>query len=291
VLTSGLVSASTFSGVRAVGVQIQTNDSGRIGSNSGGTITNSFTIQTSTFTNNGVAIDIDESQVSNLTFQILNNVNITGTNAVAINAFTTAGADTGPVSHSFVGRIDGNVIGTQGTKDSGSRIGSGIRVVVQGQNTQGNVAVDNNVIREVVNADIMTFIGQNGAAASGTGTARFKITNNSMPAPSGSNQSLCGPPNTPCAGAGIFVLADEGYSVCTVITGNAIYDVTTMLGDFDVYLAERSGPPPGAQLTVEGTGATTTFINANNTLAGASKSLDEGGNTSTVPAGSCGTFP
>src|SRR5262249_4326765 len=156
-------------------------------------------IQTSSFINNGIAIDIDESQVSNLTFQVLNNANITGTNSVAINAFTTAGADTGPASHTFVGKIEGNVIGTQGTKDSGSRIGSSISVVVQGQNTQGDVTVNNNTIREVVNADIMTFIGQNGAAASGTGTARFKITNNVMPTPSGSNQSLCGPANTPCA--------------------------------------------------------------------------------------------
>jgi hypothetical protein len=40
---------------------------------------------------------------------------------------------------------------------------------------------------------------------------------------------------------------------------------------------------------VEGVGAATTFINANNTLAGANKSFDEGANVSTVS--SCGVFP
>ena len=152
---------------------------------------NSFTVQTSTFTDNGIAIDISQSQVSNLAFQVLNNPTITGTDAVAINAFSAAGSDTGPGSHSFVGKIDGNVIGTQGTADSGSRIGSGIRAVVQGQNTQGAITISNNTIREVVNADIITLIGQNGDATTGSNTARFKVVNNAMPLPSGSNEDLC----------------------------------------------------------------------------------------------------
>ena len=64
-----------------------------------------------------------------------------------------------------------------------------------------------------------------------------------------------------------------------------------MNGSFGVYLAERAGPPAGAQLTVEGSGTVTTYINANNTISGVAKSLDEGGNVSTVGAGSCGVFP
>src|SRR6185312_5220196 len=203
-----------------------------------------------------------------------------------------AGAATGPASHAMVGKVDGNVIGTQGTKDSGSRIGSALRVVMQGANTQGSIFVNNNTFRETVNSDVMTFISQNGAATTGTGTARFKITNNTLPTPSGSNQALCGPPNTPCAGMGIFVLADEGDPACNVITGNNIYDVSTMNGTADVYLAERAGPPAGAQLTVEGTGGSnSTYIQANNTLAGAVKFIDEGANTSQVGLGTCGTFP
>ena len=162
--------------------------------------------------------------------------------------------------------------------------------MVQGQNTQGSVTVNNNTIREVPNSSILNFYGQNGAATTGTGTARFKITNNTMPAPSGSNLGLCGPANTPCAEFGIFVLADEGFPVCTTITGNNIFDLSSVFGgSFDIYLAERVGPPAGAQLTVAGSGVVTTYLNANNTLAGASKSFDEGGNVTTGAA--CGTFP
>src|SRR5262249_23668150 len=163
-----------------------------------------------------------------------------------------------------------------------SVLGSGIRVVVQGDATQGVMTVNNNTIHEVANADVITLTGQNGNGNASTvfnGTARFKVTNNVMPAPSGSNQSLCGIPNTACGLNGIFVLADEKMPVCNAITGNNIYDVTTMNGSFDVYLAERAGPPAGAQLTVEGTGGSnSTFIQANNTLAGANKFIDEGGN-------------
>ena len=76
-----------------------------------------------------------------------------------------------------------------------------------------------------------------------------------------------------------------------VITGHNIYDLTTMNGIFDVYLAERDGRPDGAELTVEGTGSVTTFIDANNTLAGPDTSFDERGTVTTVPAGTCGAFP
>jgi hypothetical protein len=298
VLTSGLVSGSTFSGVRAVGVQVQTNDTGRIGTNSGGSITASITVQSNTFTSNGQGVDIDSSQVSNLTFQILSNtINGISTasggsgSGTAINAFTAAGADTGPTSHSFVGKIDGNFIGTQGTKDSGSGFGNGIRVVVQGQNTQGNITVSNNTIRECAIATPMNFIGQNGAASSGTNSARFKIINNTLPLPSGTNVDDCGP-DTPCIDAGIFILADEGTPVCNVITGNNVFDATAMNGGADIYLAERTGPPAGAQLTVEGTGGSnSTYIQANNTLAGPSPFIDESANTSQVAPGACGTFP
>ena len=111
-----------------------------------------------------------------------------------------------------------------------------------------------------------------------------------MPAPTGSNLALCGPANSPCGENGLFVLADEATPVCTVITGNNIFDLSAF--GFDIYLAERGGPPAGAQLTVEGTGGSnSTYIQANNTLAGVSKFLDEGANTSQVGLGACGLFP
>ncbi|HEX8294296.1 MAG TPA: Ig-like domain-containing protein [Pyrinomonadaceae bacterium] len=300
VLTSGSVTGSVFTNLATTGIQALTADTARIGNASSGVIvspaaSNSFTIQTSTFTSNNIAIDISQSQQSNQAFQVLSNTMRTH-NSHALNVATAAGSDTGPASHFHVGKIDGNVIGIQGTKDSGSRIGNGMRVVIQGQNTQGSVTISNNTIREVVNANVITLFGQNGAGTTGTGSARFNVTGNSLPAPSGSNQNLCGPAATPCAENGIFVLADEAFNVCVNITGNTIYDVSTMNGTADVYLAERTGPPAGAQLTVQtgaagGNSATVvSYINANNTLAGgANKTIDEGGNTSTVT--SCGAFP
>ncbi|HEV7701102.1 MAG TPA: Ig-like domain-containing protein, partial [Pyrinomonadaceae bacterium] len=306
VLTFGLVSGSTFSGHRGVGVQVQANDSGRIGSNSGGVITapaasNSITVQGNAITGSGQGIDIDEAQIANISFQVLTNTVVgkltapgaisSQASAVAINAFTGAGAGTGPTVHTFVGKIDGNIIGTQGVKDSGAGFGSGIRGVIQGSATQGVVSITNNTIRETPNADIITAIGQNGAAASPSATARFKITGNSMPAPTGSNLGLCGPLNTACASNGIFILADEGSPVCNAITGNTVYDLSTMNGTAGVYLAERAGPPAGSALTVEGTGTVSSWVQGNNTLAGAVKFIDEGGNTSLVGVGACGSFP
>jgi hypothetical protein len=294
--------------MRATGVQVVAGDTGRIGNASSGAIvspaaSNSITVQSNTFTGNNAGVDISQSQQANEAFQILSNTivgRLTPANATsiqasaqAINTFTAAGADTGPASHFQVGKIDGNSIGTQGVKDSGSGFGNGIRAVVQGQNTQGSITISNNTIREVPNAGngIISLFGQDGAATTTSGSARFKVVNNVMPANSGTNLSLgCG---GPCTDMGIFALADEDMPVCAVMTGNSIYDVLSGPGGAaDIYLAERVGPPTGAQLTVEGTGGSnSTYLQANNTLAGASKFLDEGSNTSQVAPGACGTFP
>ncbi len=310
VLTSGQVTGCVFTNDFGTGLHVLTSETARIGSASAGVITapaasNSFTVQTSTFTSNGVGVDISQNDTSNEAFQILNNTvigRLTAPNAVAssssptaINTFTAAGASTGPASHFHVGKIDGNFIGTQGVKDSGSGFGNGIRAVVQGGNTQGVVAISNNTVREVPNQTVINIIGQNGAGVTGTGTARFKVTGNTMPQVTGSNLSLGGPANTAIAEAGIFVLADEDFIVTTVITGNTIYDVTTMSGTFDIYFAQRDGPPANSQLRTEGTGSVSAFILGNNTLAGGSKFIDEGagsGNpTALVAPGSAGAYP
>ncbi len=311
VLTGGNIQNNTFSGHRAVGVQIQTNDSGRIGVNSGTvtvtalTTANSITVQNNTFTSNGQGVDIDASQISNLTFQVLNNSivgKVTSPNAVsnqssatAINVITAAGADTGPTSHAFVGKIDTNTIGTQGVKDSGSGFGNGIRAVIQGVATQAAITINNNTIREVPNATLINLFAQNGAATTGFGSARFKVTNNTMPQPTGSNLGLGGPANTPIADTGIFMLADEDGIGTALITGNTIYDVSVFSGSFDVYLAQRDGPPANSQLRIEGTTSVSSYILANNTLTGGSKFIDEGagsGNPSTLVAiASAGAYP
>jgi hypothetical protein len=299
VLGSGSITSSSFTGVRAVGVQVQTDDSARIGSSSGGAIvspaaSNSFTISGNTFSNNNIGVDLGGFQVSNFAFQVLSNT-ITGSRSHAINTGSAAGSDTGPTAHAYVGKIDGNSIGTAGVKDSGSAIGNGIRAEFQGQNTTASILISNNTVREVPNAGngIISLIGQDGAGVTPSGSVRFKVVNNTLPAPAGTNQSVgCGA-NVPCVDDGIFALADEAMPVCTVMTGNNIFALSSEpAGNADIFLAERSGPPAGAQLTVEGTGGSnSTYLQANNTLAGTSPFVDEGGNTSQVAPGACGTFP
>ena len=300
VLTSANVQTSSFIGNRATGIQVTAADTASIGSSSGGTITapaasHSFVLQTSTIQNNNAGIDFSKAQNSNMTFQVLNNTTITGHRSNAINTFSAAGGSP-TTGGTLTGNIDGNVIGTQGTKDSGSAIGIGIRAIVQGDTTQGFITINNNTIREVPNAHNVELFSQNGNAASGTGAARFKVTNNTFPLPSGTNQSIgCGA-GVPCMADGvIFSLADEHNTACLLITGNNVFDANTFSGVFDVYLATRTGPPAGAATTVQtgvnggNSAAALAFINANNTLNGTLKSFDEAGNITTVS--SCGTFP
>jgi hypothetical protein len=293
VLGSANISGSTFSNLRATGVGVFTDDTSRIGVGTGGLIggtsdpsddaANSITVQNNTFTNNNIAADFEESQISNMTFRLLTNT-ISVHHSHAVNLFSTAGADTGPTSHNMVGRMDGNTIGTQGTKDSGSAIGNGLRVAAQGNATHWFVTINNNTFHEVANQDVMEFIGQNGAATSGSETMNFKITNNTITTATGTNQFG----GTVQGGLGIFVLADEAAPVKTVITGNNVS--VTGAGEFDVYLAERTGPPAGSTLSVEGTGTVSSYIQANNTLNGANKYFDEEGNATLAAPGS-GTYP
>jgi hypothetical protein len=300
VLTSANVQGCTFTGVRSTGVQVSATDSATIGSSSAGVITapvnsHSFVVQSNTFANNNAGIDMDQSQQANTTFQLLNNT-LSFHKSQSINAQSGAGVG---FSGSITGYINGNQIGIQGTKDSGSTSnGTGIRLVRQGDSTQGFFTVDGNTIREVPNAGngIISLFSQNGRAATGSGATRFKITNNVLPTPSGTNLSLgCGA-GVPCLDSGIFLLADEGDDACVLMTGNNIFDVSAFPAHTsDVYLAARTGPPAGSAITVQtganggNSAAALAFINANNTLNGAAKSTDESSNATTVTT--CGSFP
>jgi large repetitive protein len=301
VLTSANVTGCTMTGNRSTGIQVSATDTATIGSSSGGAITapaasHSFVIQSCTINNNNAGIDMDQTQHSNHAFELLNNI-LSFHKSSSINAFAAAGIG---FSGSITGYINGNQIGIQGTKDSGSTSnGAGVRMVVQGDSTQGYFTVDNNQIREVPNSDVIIAFSQNGGTpntGSTSPTRRFKITNNTLPQPSGTNQSLgCGV-GVPCGAADgvIWVYADENNTNCALVTGNNVYDATTMNGSWDILLSARTGPPAGASITIQtganGTSAAAiTFLNANNTLNGANKSHDESGTVTAVT--SCGSFP
>jgi VCBS repeat-containing protein len=301
VLTSANVTGCTMTGNRSTGIQVSATDSATIGSSSGGAITapaasHSFVIQSCTINNNNAGIDMDQTQHSNHAFELLNNT-MSFHKSSSINAFGAAGVG---FSGSITGYINGNQIGIQGTKDSGSTSnGAGVRMVVQGDSTQGYFTVDNNQIREVPNSDVIIAFSQNGATPNTGSTQparRFKITNNTLPQPSGTNQSLgCGA-GVPCGAADgvIWVYADENNTNCALVTGNNVYDATTMNGSWDILLSARTGPPAGATITIQtgangNSAAAIAFLNLNNTLNGANKSHDESGTVTAVT--SCGSFP
>src|SRR5215211_2046542 len=115
----------------------------------------------------------------------------TGPVAVNVNSATATTS-----AASMTGKVDGNTIGAQGATDTGAKQGNGIRGWIQGQSV-GVLGIYNNQIREVPNASPITVFGR-----TGTGSARFKVTGNVMPRPTGTNFDVgCAAPTTtptPC---------------------------------------------------------------------------------------------
>src|SRR6185369_13095141 len=221
---------------------------------------------------------------------------ITGSHSQACN-FVTA---TGSTGGSMTATVRSNTIGTAGVLDSGSAIGSGIRVANGGVNV--SFTIDSNVIREVPNASGIEFGPQ---AYSVNANVKCKIINNTIVRPTGTNQAVCGPA-APCPTSTIFALSDSnglgGFDhECFVITGNSVWDPTSYplgAGNAAFYFARRTSA--SNTLQVEGTQANIKAqILATNTITnpgptpGASDVIDENtsGTVTIVPAGTCGAFP
>jgi hypothetical protein len=145
-----------------MGIQVVTGDTASV---------SSFTITGNTIQNNQLAIDVSKAQTSNLAFSIQNNLAVTGHNSHAINLFTAAGAGT---TGSFRGRLQNNTIGNAGVPGSGSAIGNGIRVNINGD-ADADVLVDGNTIRQCPNGRGIEVIGRNG-----TGGLDVTVTNNDV---------------------------------------------------------------------------------------------------------------
>jgi Bacterial cadherin-like domain/Bacterial Ig domain/IPTL-CTERM motif len=143
-LTTGNISGITLSNNKpARAITIQAQDTATIAD---------FTVQNSTFTNNGVQASFEQSGSANLTFKLLNNPTMTMTlpaagTSHAINVASSSTSTGGTIQ----GRVQGNTIGSAATPSSGSPIGNGIRVFIQGR-TQATLLIDGNVIRQVPQA-------------------------------------------------------------------------------------------------------------------------------------------
>jgi hypothetical protein len=128
------VSGTTFSSNPSQGLVIQ---------GAGSSTISMATVSANTFLNNGLGINVTQADSANVTFRILNNTNMTGSQLHGINVFSSATSTGGTLT----GRIQGNVIGDAGVAGSGSAFGNGIRVVVQSQ-TRGIILIDGNTVRQ-----------------------------------------------------------------------------------------------------------------------------------------------
>ncbi len=232
-VTSVSVTTNTFSDNQVTGMHVISEDTATV---------TLFTASGNTFTDANaadglsqeIAMDFNTNDTGNLTFKALNNT-LTGHNSHAMNIATGAGAGTGGI---FNGTIDGNTIGNQAVIDSGSKIGNGMRLNINGQ-ANARIKVNNNTLRQIPTARGIEAIARNG-----TGGANFIITNNTIVAPTGTTGIGCGP-GVLCPLAPIHVQSNAatiGNTVCSVVSGNTAFDPASFPagGEFSVQLQETS---------------------------------------------------
>ena len=277
VFTSATITGNTFSGIFATAIQAQSADTANI---------QNLTIggpaaQTNTFTGNNIALDLDQDDSSQFTFNVLNNTMNTH-RSHAINVFTNTASTGG----GFTGKIDGNRIGTSGTVDSGSAIGNGMRLNINGQ-AQAAITVSNNILNEVPNGRGIEMIGR-----LGTGGARFKVTGNTIVRPTGTAQDIgCGA-NVPCPLSSVWLSSLNGNTVCTTVSGNTAYDPTSWPAGGEAAFS-MSNPASASTLRLEGTAANaaTQITNTNTITNNSGSPVLTNGTINIVGANTCGTFP
>ncbi len=172
------VSGNTFAGnatASAEGIHMQSAGSGT-------TATLNATIQNNSFSNQNISIDVNDDISAHTTYKILTNTIVNDvrndppgagaqTSSHAINAFMATTSLSGALMDLT---IQGNIIGSSAIAGSGSSIGNGMRVNLNG-NGVNHVLLDNNTIREAPLGRGIEVIGRNG-----TGSADVTVTNNNV---------------------------------------------------------------------------------------------------------------
>jgi hypothetical protein len=220
---SAVVDGCTFAGagglISARGVFVNNLDD---------SVITQFTIQNSAFTNNNIHIDMnqqnDTDPVGSHRFSILNNGTMTGARSHAMNVFAAAGTFGG----SFTGTISGNAIGNAGVADSGSAIGNGIRVNVNG-GSDATMLLTGNIIRQVPNGRGIEIIGRNG-----TGGLDVTVTSNNV-----NPQALANPLAAILVQANCLTICNTVRSDVRLNTVPAATDVTDLLNTY-IQLVESS---------------------------------------------------
>ena len=181
VMTSANIDGATFVDNKpARGLTVQAQDSGKIGDAG----SNALVIQNSTFTNNGLQASFEQSGTANLTFRMLNNgtpaapLTMPNTPVGTSHAVNVASSSTSTAG-TIRGRVSGNRIGNQALAGSGSAIGNGIRVLLQGK-TAASLLIDGNTIRQVPQARGIDVQALGPLDASGAGPIDVTVTNNDV---------------------------------------------------------------------------------------------------------------
>lgn len=102
-----------------------------------------FTVEESTFTENGIHASFTQDTTANLAFSMLDNTMTFANPLHAINVFSSSTSTGG----SITGTIEGNNIGNSGQANSGAR-GNGIRVLIQGRTT-ATLLINGNTLRQM----------------------------------------------------------------------------------------------------------------------------------------------
>ena len=272
VITTMAITNCTVSNNFSIGMQILSNGSASI---------NGCNISGNTITTNTLAADLSLSSAANFTYDFNNNPTIrnrTGNGSHGLNTFQGC-----PSSGTLQGKIRSNTIGQAGVKESGSAIGNGIRVNMNGAGTS-QVEVTNNVIREAPNGRGIEVIRRSGNTAdpacnNTTGLHKITLTGNNIFAPTGGTDQ----PGCPCPLAGIYVESRDQKSLCAKISGNAAYDPASFPAGFEqAYTLVEAGT---SVFSLEGTQATASAqISTTNTGTPVSASAG----ISVVAAGTCG---
>jgi len=140
-------------------------------STSTGTITDAL-IQTTTFSGNNIGLDLNHDGTAAVTYRVMNNTFRTHQSHAA-NLFSSA-VQAPTTGGTLDARFEGNVLGNAGIVGSGSAIGNGIRVNING-GVDAAVMLHNNNIRQTPNGRGIEVISRNG-----TGTLDVTVTSNNV---------------------------------------------------------------------------------------------------------------
>jgi hypothetical protein len=235
--------------------------------NGGPTVNGSIT--SSSFDTYAAAVFVNAGGTANVTFDTMNNATMTNTTLQAIN-YTILGGGAG-ITAKITGTISGNTM--NGCNPVGSNCHGIDLNTGTDQNGELHLLIDNNNIQGTGGG--VTLLAD-GAAAPGTGKVHLKITRNSITNPGGGALGIR---------AGIELAATlsspggANMSLCTNIGGAGVQNTITGnwghgSSDSGIYLHNRftaanSWILPGYGGTNADTAAVSTYVNARNTISGA----------------------